>query len=292
MGNWHYRISQMYENFKGTNDVNELRFDSTGALDRMTPETVQPQSSTTGRRRSKFYGDLIKDVLRLDFSGRIRHARHHAPTTRRRPSTPTAHRRSSSRNYSGNRHHGDLQRLLGNLRLTYTPNDIWTLWAGIGRKDEDDDNHSVVNVDETLDGVLDGTTVYHNKPRPGRDGCITPARACARWTGWSPRRRAAGNAGTSTTTGAAWRRWGATARCCGLPTRTPTATTTPPRSPCGRSPTSSSSAAPSTRRSTATTRISPTWRTGWTTRTTLPRLHRRLQPHHGSSWPPSSSTAR
>ncbi len=42
VGDWHYRVSQMYENFEGHNDVNELRFDSSGALDRMTPERVQP----------------------------------------------------------------------------------------------------------------------------------------------------------------------------------------------------------------------------------------------------------
>ena len=159
VGNWHYRIAQMYENFNGTNDVNELRFDDTGALDRMTPEKYRPRFddwTTT----LELYGDLIKDVLRLDFSGEyvtLDTRTNYTQATFNADGTP----RSSSRNYSGNRHHGDLQRLLGNLRLTYTPNDIWTLWAGIGRKDEDDDNHSVVNVDETLDGVLDGTTVYH-----------------------------------------------------------------------------------------------------------------------------------
>jgi hypothetical protein len=165
VGNFHYRFSQMYENYEGRNQTTASNY-LNGALAQTRLQTYTPDFSdwTTNL---EIYGDLIKDILRLDFTGEFVTLKTNSGYDENAFDPSGAPSSASfADNYVDNSHNGDLQRLLADLRLTYTPNEIWTAWAGIGYKKERDDNQATLNDEDlTTGGIADTSLFFSDRDR-------------------------------------------------------------------------------------------------------------------------------
>lgn len=147
IGRFDVRFSETYQEFDGENEFTAYEFDSNGDMTQYRPKIYEPDNRSL-MHNLEVAGDLIPDLLRLNLSGRYTDTE-----------TDTTYDENAfdasgnpvpygySYNFTENDHEGELFRSVWNARLTCTPNDVWTLFGGIGRKDERDNHTSVKNVD-------------------------------------------------------------------------------------------------------------------------------------------------